>query len=102
MARTAAYIATAPGLHALRHSGWLGRGYLGQIVLVASVIAITSLVDLPFDYIRHFVIEEKFGFNRMSKKLFFVDLVKGVLLGIAVGLPNSSRTVVLPRSTTLL
>ncbi|SAL39729.1 Ste24 endopeptidase [Caballeronia choica] len=68
-------------------SGWLGRGYLGQIVLVASVIAITSLVDLPFDYIRHFVIEEKFGFNRMSKKLFFVDLVKGVLLGIAVGLP---------------
>ena len=51
------------------------------------MIAITSLVDLPFDYIRHFVIEEKFGFNRMSKKLFFVDLVKGVLLGIAVGLP---------------
>ncbi len=40
-----------------------------------------------FDYVRHFVIEEKFGFNRMSKKLFFVDLVKGVLLGIAVGLP---------------
>lgn len=68
-------------------SGWLGRGYLGQIALVASVIAITSLIDLPFDYIRHFVIEEKFGFNRMSKKLFFVDLVKGVLLGIAVGLP---------------
>src|ERR1700733_7734076 len=28
-------------------SGWPGRGYLGQIVLVASVIAITSLVDLP-------------------------------------------------------
>ncbi|SAL36352.1 M48 family metallopeptidase [Caballeronia humi] len=68
-------------------SGWLGRSYLGQITLVASVIAITSLIDLPFDYIRHFVIEEKFGFNRMSKKLFFVDLVKGVLLGIAVGLP---------------
>jgi STE24 endopeptidase len=68
-------------------SGWLGRGYLGQIALVGSVIAITSLIDLPFDYIRHFVIEEKFGFNRMSKKLFFVDLVKGVLLGIAVGLP---------------
>jgi STE24 endopeptidase len=68
-------------------SGWLGRGYLGQIALVASVIAITSLVDLPFDYIRHFVVEEKFGFNRMSKKLFFVDLVKGVLLGVVIGAP---------------
>jgi len=68
-------------------SDWLGRGYAGQIALVAAVVAITSLIDLPFDYARHFVIEEKFGFNRMSKKLFFVDLVKGVLLGIAVGLP---------------
>src|SRR6478609_8836296 len=39
-------------------SDWLGRGYLGQIALVASVVAITSIIDLPFDYIRHFVIEE--------------------------------------------
>lgn len=68
-------------------SDWLGRGYVGQIALVAAVVAITSLIDLPFDYVRHFVIEEKFGFNRMSKRLFFVDLVKGMLLGIAVGLP---------------
>ncbi len=68
-------------------SGWLGRGYLGQIALIASVIAITSLIDLPFDYIWHFVIEEKFGFNRMSKKLFFVDLVKGVLLAVIIGAP---------------
>ncbi|WP_250465291.1 MULTISPECIES: M48 family metallopeptidase [unclassified Caballeronia] len=66
---------------------WLGRGYLGQIALVAAVIAITSLIDLPFDYIRHFVIEEKFGFNRMSKKLFFLDLVKGTVLGAIIGAP---------------
>ncbi len=68
-------------------SGWLGRGYLGQIALIASVIAITSLIDLPFDYIQHFVIEEKFGFNRMSKKLFFVDLVKGTLIAVIIGAP---------------
>jgi STE24 endopeptidase len=66
---------------------WLGRGYVGQIALVAAVIVITGLVDLPFDYIRHFVIEEKFGFNRMTKKLFFADLVKGVALGAVIGLP---------------
>src|SRR5476649_2867073 len=68
-------------------SDWLGRGYVGQMALVAIVVAITSVVDLPFDYIRHFVIEEKFGFNRMTKKLFFLDLVKGIVLGAAIGLP---------------
>ena len=66
---------------------WLGRGYLGQIALVAAVIAITSAVDLPFDYYRQFVIEQRFGFNRMSLRIFVVDRLKGVLLGAAFGLP---------------
>ncbi|MBC8737447.1 M48 family metallopeptidase [Paraburkholderia sp. UCT31] len=68
-------------------SDWLGRGYVGQIALVAAVIAITSAIDLPFDYYRQFVVEQRFGFNRMSKSLFFFDRVKGALLGIAFGLP---------------
>jgi STE24 endopeptidase len=66
---------------------WLGRGYIGQIALVAAVIAITSAIDLPFDYYRQFVIEQRFGFNRMSKRIFVVDRLKGVLLGAAFGLP---------------
>ncbi|MFB9126012.1 M48 family peptidase [Paraburkholderia dipogonis] len=68
-------------------SDWLGRGYIGQIALVAAVIAITSVIDLPFDYYRQFVVEQRFGFNRMSKGIFFVDRIKGVLLGAAFGLP---------------
>ncbi|MEX3635488.1 M48 family metallopeptidase [Paraburkholderia sp. BR14320] len=68
-------------------SDWLGRGYVGQIVLVAAVIAITSAIDLPFDYYRQFGVEQRFGFNRMSKSLFFLDRLKGALLGIAFGLP---------------
>jgi STE24 endopeptidase len=43
---------------------WLGRGYVGQIVLIGAVIAITGAVDLPLDYYRQFVIEARFGFNR--------------------------------------
>uniref|UniRef100_E1T5R7 Ste24 endopeptidase n=1 Tax=Burkholderia sp. (strain CCGE1003) TaxID=640512 RepID=E1T5R7_BURSG len=66
---------------------WLARGYIGQIALVAAVIAITSAVDLPFDYYRQFVIEQRFGFNRMSLRIFVVDRLKGVLLGAAFGLP---------------
>jgi len=68
-------------------SDWLGRDYAGQIALVAAVIAITSAIDLPFDYYRQFVVEQRFGFNRMSKRLFVLDRVKGTLLGIAFGLP---------------
>ncbi len=66
---------------------WLGRGYTGQIALVAVVVAITSVLDLPFDYYRQFVIEERFGFNRMSRRIFFADRIKGALLGAAFGLP---------------
>ncbi|ANB73509.1 M48 family metallopeptidase [Paraburkholderia phytofirmans] len=68
-------------------SDWLGRGYAGQIALVAAVIAITSAIDLPFEYYRQFVVEQRFGFNRMSKGIFFLDRLKGVLLGAAFGLP---------------
>ena len=68
-------------------SDWLGRSYIGQIALIAAVIAITGVIDLPFDYYRQFVIEERFGFNRMGKGIFFADRIKGLLLGAAFGLP---------------
>jgi STE24 endopeptidase len=68
-------------------SSLLGRGYIGQIVLIGAVIAITGAVDLPLDYYRQFVIEARFGFNRMSKRIFFMDRIKGVLIGAAFGIP---------------
>jgi STE24 endopeptidase len=68
-------------------SDWIGRGYAGQIALVAAVIVITSAIDLPFEYYRQFVVEQRFGFNRMSKRIFVIDRLKGVLLGAAFGLP---------------
>lgn len=70
------------GLQALSTTlaGLLGHGYAGQIALVASVIVLLSLIDLPFDYIRHFSIEQRFGFNRMTKTLFVVDSLKGFVL----------------------
>jgi len=62
-------------------------GYAHGIALICSVVAISSVVDLPFGLYRTFVIEARFGFNRMSLRLFVLDLVKGVLLGAAVGIP---------------
>jgi STE24 endopeptidase len=45
------------------------------------------MIDLPFDYYRQFVVEERFGFNRMTKAIFFADLAKSTALGAAFGLP---------------
>ena len=68
-------------------SAWLAEGYAGQIALVAAVVVVTSVIDLPFDYYRQFVVEERFGFNRMTRAIFFGDMAKGVALGAAFGLP---------------
>ncbi|MCW3697546.1 M48 family metallopeptidase [Burkholderia cenocepacia] len=68
-------------------TGWLGRGYGQQVALVAAVLVITGVIDVPFEYYRQFGIEQRFGFNRMTKRLFFTDMLKNSLLGAALGLP---------------
>lgn len=45
----------------------------------------TDLLSTPLSYYHTFVIEEKFGFNKSTKKLFFVDKIKGLLLGGIIG-----------------
>ena len=73
-------------------SGLCGRvfqagGYAHGIALIASVVVISSVVDLPFSLYRTFVIEGRFGFNRMSLRLFALDLAKAVALGALLGIP---------------
>jgi len=64
-----------------------GPGMTYQLSLLAAYAGISALIDLPFDYYRQFVLEAKFGFNKMTVGLFVSDLVKNVLIGAAVGLP---------------
>ncbi|KAH8726348.1 CaaX prenyl protease [Phaeosphaeriaceae sp. PMI808] len=45
---------------------------------------------LPFSYYHSFVLEEKFGFNKMTIKLWLTDMVKGQALAIAFGVPIGS------------
>ena len=63
-----------------------GTGYRAQLALVLAFAVISGLVELPFDYFRQFVLEARFGFNRMTPSLFFTDLVKSSLLSLALGL----------------
>ncbi len=55
--------------------------------LVASVVLLLGAIELPLSVYRTFVVEARFGFNRMTPALFLADLAKHALLGIALGLP---------------
>jgi len=62
-------------------------GYAHGIALIVSVVVISSAVDLPFSLYRTFVVEARFGFNRMSLRLFVLDMIKMALIGALVGIP---------------
>ena len=55
--------------------------------IIVSVMALSSLLDTPFDLYRTFVIEARFGFNKMTLSLYLIDALKGILLGAVIGLP---------------
>ena len=76
------------GLQAL-HEFWTARldGLYYGVALIFSVTLISSLIDLPFSLYTQFVIEERFGFNRMTLKLFCLDLIKQTALGLVIGTP---------------
>jgi STE24 endopeptidase len=58
-----------------------------QLALLAAFALIGGLIDLPLELYSTFRIEQQFGFNRMTWRLYAVDLVKGVVVGALVGLP---------------
>ena len=65
----------------------LGDGITQQIALLGSIAIISGIVDLPFSWYKQFHLEERFGFNRMGKQLFFIDMIKGLGVGAAIGIP---------------
>ena len=73
---------------ALMNSGLAAYGSLvPQLALLAAFGLISGLLDLPFTLYGTFRIEERFGFNKMSFKLWLTDLVKSMMVGIVIGLP---------------
>ncbi len=60
---------------------------LQGIALFASVLLLSSLLEAPFGLYQTFVIETRFGFNKMTFALYVIDALKSVLLGALFGLP---------------
>ena len=68
----------------------IARGFSNNIIIITliffGIIIIGSdIISIPFSLYRTFVIEEKFGFNKSTKKLFFLDKIKGLLMTIILG-----------------
>jgi STE24 endopeptidase len=57
------------------------------LALFAVVGLITTLVEMPLTLYRTFVLEARFGFNRLTLPLFLQDLLRGALLTLAIGAP---------------
>jgi STE24 endopeptidase len=70
---------------ALLHATGPGMAY--QILLIVAFAIVSGALDLPFSYYRQFVLEERFGFNKMTVGLWIADAVKGGLVGAVIGLP---------------
>jgi STE24 endopeptidase len=64
---------------------WNGLAY--EVTLVAAFVAIGGLLELPFGLYSTFGLEARFGFNRMTWRLWLVDALKGLLLSIVIGVP---------------
>ena len=63
--------------------GEIARG----LVLIALVAVVTTLIELPLGLYRTFRIEERFGFNKMTPALYWLDFLKNTALAAAFGLP---------------
>ena len=66
---------------------WIGGGMVQQLALLAAFAVIGGLLDLPFSLWQTFVLEQHFGFNKLTWRLWLADALKGALLGALIGLP---------------
>ncbi len=73
--------------------------FLRSLAIVAAVFTLTALLDLPFAWVRQFRIEQRFGFNRMTPRLFVVDTLKAAAVAAVLGLPLLALVLWLMRSS---
>ena len=64
---------------------WGSMAY--QLALLVAFALVGGLLDLPFELYSTFRIEQQFGFNRTTWRLYLADTAKGLLMGTLIGLP---------------
>lgn len=66
---------------------WFGDPVFHGMALILSTLLIMGVAEIPLSYYRIFVIEEQFGFNKMTPGMFFADLIKQAMLMALLGAP---------------
>ena len=59
--------------------------YLQYFLAIVLFVVIETVIGIPFHYYDTFVIEEKYGMNRMTKKTFVLDSVKSFIISLVLG-----------------
>ena len=77
------------GLSALNQivASWLEHDLGQQLGLLAAFVVVGGLIDLPLSWYQTFVLEQRFGFNKMTLQLWLADLAKSSVIGALIGLP---------------
>ena len=75
-----------PGAYELTQRS-VGTGTWAMGVFILSMALAISFVGLPLGWVAQFWLEERFGFNTSNQRIWWTDLAKRLLLGIALGYP---------------
>ncbi len=67
--------------------GWGFGSIVTGLIYMGILLVIKYILGLPFSIYSTFVIEERFGFNKTTPRIFLTDLIKGILLSIVLGVP---------------
>jgi len=65
--------------------GW--HPYWEGIFYLLLLTGLSSLISLPFSLYSQFVIEEEYGFNKMTFRLYFTDMIKNIFLSVFLFIP---------------
>ncbi len=60
---------------------------LGEGLYLVTAMVIISIPAIPVEYYAQFRIEERFGFNKSSLRLWISDKIKGLIIGLVIGIP---------------
>lgn len=68
-------------------TGWLGHSAWSMAGVLFAIGIALSIPGIPFDWYSQFRLEERFGFNTTTLKLWLMDRLKGLVLGFVIGWP---------------
>jgi STE24 endopeptidase len=68
-------------------SNLLNNPLANGMALIISAMLLMGVAEIPVSYYRTFIIEQQFGFNKMTPRMFLADLVKRTALGMLFGVP---------------